>query len=289
VTWLPAEGAVVDRGQTLYGVAGRPIPLLIGDQPFGRQLAQGVSGHDVQELEQNLITLGDGAGLVADGKFAAADAAAVSRWQRSLGVPATGVVNPGDAVVLPGPVRVEQLKTGLGASIQASAPVMAATSMDRVVNVNLDANLQSLAHAGDPVEVTLPDGGRTVTGKVISVAQVATPTQPSAQPSSSGTGAPAATVAVTIGLDDPSAAGSLDQAPVTVSIISRSAKNALTVPISALLAQQDGGYAVEVADGTAGTRMVPVQTGLFDDQDSLVQVSSPDLREGQRVVVPSLS
>jgi hypothetical protein len=289
VTWLPAEGSAVDRGQPLYDVAGRPIPLFTGDQPFGRPLKQGVGGHDVQELEQNLVALGYGRGLAADGSFTSADAAAVSRWQQALGAPATGVVNPGDAVVLPGAVRVEQLKTSLGSSIQAGAPVMVATSTAQVVNVSLDANLQSQAHVGDPVEVTLPDGGRTVNGKVTSVARVATPTQPSPGTASSGSGEPSATVAVTIGLDDPAAGGALDQAPVTVSIISQSVKGALTVPISALLAQQSGGSAVEVVDAGGHTRLVPVQTGLFDDQDSLVQVSSTALREGEKVEVPSLS
>lgn len=289
VTWLPDEGTVIDQGQALYGVAGRPIPLLTGDQPFGRKLEPGVSGHDVQELEQNLIALGYGGGLTADGSFTGADTAAVDRWQRALGVPVTGTVDDGDAVVLPGSARVEQLKTSLGSSIGPGAPVLVATSTAQVVNVDLDANLQSLVHDGDPVEITLPNGGKTVSGKVTSVAQAATPTQPSAAPGQSGSGEPAATVAVTIALDDPAAGANLDQAPVTVSIISQSAKNALTVPISALLAQPDGGYAVEVVDSSGATRLVPVQTGLFDDQDSLVQVTGSGVREGDRVVVPTLS
>jgi hypothetical protein len=59
----------------------------------------------------------------------------------------------------------------------------------------------------------------------------------------------------------------------------------LAVPITALNALSGGGYEVVVVDG-AGTRRVPVQTGLFDDSAALAEVSGPDLAEGQRVRVP---
>ena len=54
-------------------------------------------------------------------------------------------------------------------------------------------------------------------------------------------------------LTDPNAAGTLDQAPVTVNITTSTVKNALVVPVGALLAQSSGGYAVEVV-GAGNTR-----------------------------------
>ena len=54
-------------------------------------------------------------------------------------------------------------------------------------------------------------------------------------------------------LTDPEAAGTLDQAPVTVNITTGTAPNALAVPVTALLAQSSGGYVVEVV-GARGTR-----------------------------------
>jgi multidrug efflux pump subunit AcrA (membrane-fusion protein) len=87
-------------------------------------------------------------------------------------------------------------------------------------------------------------------------------------------------------LTDPGAAGTLDQAPVTVNITTGDAPNVLAVPVTALLAQSSGGYVVEVV-GVGGTRRyVPVRTGLFDDASGLVQVSGA-LTPGQRVVVPA--
>lgn len=281
VTWLPAPGEVISRGQTLYKVNRQPIPLFYGGEPLSRQLSEGVSGDDVQELEENLLALGyaNSSNLKADGSYGTADTSAVKRWQQGVGVPATGIVKPGDVVVLPGSVRVSELKTSVGATISQGAAVMTATSTTRIVQVNLDASLQALVKEGDPVEVSIPNGN-TTTGKVQSVARVATPAASSSSPP---------TVAVTISLDDPNATGTLDQAPVTVSIISETAKGVLAVPIASLLAKQGGGYIVEVIDEQGHTHFAQVKVGLFDDQDGLVAVSGGGVSAGTRVVVPSIS
>jgi multidrug efflux pump subunit AcrA (membrane-fusion protein) len=92
------------------------------------------------------------------------------------------------------------------------------------------------------------------------------------------------TIPVQVKLTDPGAAGTLDQAPVTVSITTGTAPNALAVPVTALLAQSSGGYVVEVAGAGSTRRYVPVRPGLFDDASGLVQVSGA-LTPGQRVVV----
>jgi hypothetical protein len=87
---------------------------------------------------------------------------------------------------------------------------------------------------------------------------------------------------------DPRATGTWDQAPVQVGITTDSVPDALVVPITALLAQSGGGYAVEVAGaGTNNNHLIPVSLGLFDDADGLVQVTGPGLAAGQQVVVPS--
>jgi multidrug efflux pump subunit AcrA (membrane-fusion protein) len=91
---------------------------------------------------------------------------------------------------------------------------------------------------------------------------------------------------VTVTLTDPKAAGSLDQAPVTVNITTGSASNVLVVQVGALIAQAAGGYAVEVVGAGNSRRLVKVTVGpIFDDTDGLVQVTG-NLRPGERVVVP---
>jgi multidrug efflux pump subunit AcrA (membrane-fusion protein) len=91
---------------------------------------------------------------------------------------------------------------------------------------------------------------------------------------------------VQVRLTDPRAAGTLDQAPVTVNITTATAKNVLVVPVDALLAQSARGYVVEVVGPGNTRRWVPVTPGIFDDADGLVQVTGA-LTPGQRVVVPA--
>jgi hypothetical protein len=282
VTWLPGIGDVIDRGQPVYRANGAPIPLLFGDEPLSRPLAEGVSGHDVLELELNLLALGyaSSGNLRSDGSFTAADAAAVERWQLALGVPATGVVNEGDAVVLPRAARVTHLQVAIGAAISSGTPVLSASSTARQVVVELDAAEQSQVEVGDRVTIALPSR-KTAPGTVTAVSTVAVQPAPSAQGSGSSS---APTVEVDVTPTDPAATGRIDQAPVEVSITTATVADAFGVPVTALLAQAGGGYAVEVAGD--GGRLLPVTLGLFDDADGLVQVSGPGLAAGLRVVVP---
>jgi multidrug efflux pump subunit AcrA (membrane-fusion protein) len=73
---------------------------------------------------------------------------------------------------------------------------------------------------------------------------------------------------------------------VTVYITSATARDALVVPVTALLARSPGGYAVEVAGPGTARRWVAVTPGIFDDNSGLVQVTGA-LTPGQRVVVAS--
>jgi hypothetical protein len=102
----------------------------------------------------------------------------------------------------------------------------------------------------------------------------------------SGTAA-AATIPVTATLARPAAAGTLDQAPVTVNITTATSSGpVLAVPVGALLAQAPGGYVVEVVGPGSTRRYLPVLPGIFDDADGLVQVTGA-LTPGQSVVVPA--
>ena len=64
-------------------------------------------------------------------------------------------------------------------------------------------------------------------------------------------------------------------------------KSALSVPVTALVGRSGGGFAVEVVRAGERRDLVAVQLGLFDTGDGRVQVEG-DLREGDRVAVPSL-
>jgi hypothetical protein len=275
VTWLPAAGRVIRQGGVLFRVDnGTPVFLLYGRVPAWRALSEGVRGADVRQLNRALVALGYASSSELDPGseyFSAGTAWALEELQAHLGLPRTGTLPLGQAVFLPSAIRVTAVTARLGAA--AAGTVLAATSARRVVTIALDAAQQSEVKAGDKVRVTLPDG-RAAPGVVASVGKVAT-------------GGANPTVTVTVRLAHPKVAGTLDQVPVTVSITTASVKNALVVPVTALIARASGGYAVEEVTAAGRHHLVPVSLGLFDDADGLVQVTGAGLAAGQRVVVPA--
>jgi hypothetical protein len=277
LTWLPSAGQVIGQGQVLYRTDnGVPVVLLYGKVPAWRALGEGVSGADVTQLNHDLVRLGyaSRADISALGwdYYSWETAYAVQLVEEHAGVSSpSGSLSLGSVVFEPTALRVSQATGSLGGP--ASGPVLAATSDRHVVTIALDAAQQSQVRAGDAVAVTLPDGSSTP-GVITSVGKVA-----------SGSGS-SATIAVTVKLTHPAAAGSLDEAPVTVEITTGSVSDALTVPVGALLAQASGGYAVEVIGARGTRRLVPVTVGIFDDSAGLVQVTGA-LTPGQRVVVPA--
>ena len=279
-TALPSEGQTITRGQSVYSLDGRPVPLFYGTTIPYRALYLGVSnGPDVAELQENLIALGFGSGISVSGHFGAATKADVEAWQRSLGLPATGVVALGDFAVEPGPLLVTTVTATLGEAAMGGSSVLSASGTEHVVSIDLDANLAPDVKAGDSVAITLPDNS-VISGTVSSVGTVAT--------TPAGNTGASPTVPVTVTLAHSALAGNLDQASVNVSITTQSVSNALTVPVDALLALSGGGYAVEEVSSTGVHQLVPVTLGLFDDAAGLVQVSGSGLAAGQRVVVPAL-
>jgi peptidoglycan hydrolase-like protein with peptidoglycan-binding domain len=284
ITWLPAVGAVVHRGQRLYAVDGAPVVLLYGNTPAYRTLSEGMTGADVRELNKNLIALGyttrasvlaAGLGL---GYYSAATAAALETYQTALGITSpTGSLTLGQAVFLPTSAKITELETGIvtGAPAAPGTALLTATSTTPVATIDLNTSQEGEIKTGDHVGITLPDGTYTP-GVVTSVGKVATT-------NASGT----TSVTVLVSLTHPQAAGGLSQAPVTVSVTTGSVSNVLVVPVDALLARSSGGYAVEVI-GPHGHHLVPVSVGMFDDAAGLVQVSGSGLAAGQRVVVPAL-
>lgn len=281
LTWLPPPGRVIRQGQALYQTGnGSPAVLLYGRVPDWRALGEGLTGADVSQLNHDLVALGDadGAGISALGwdYFSWETAAGVRKLQSHLRVlPQSGSLSLGSVVFEPEALRIARVTGVLGGP--AAGPVLAATSDRHVVTVPLDVSQQGEVKAGDKVTVTLPDG-RTTPGAVSSVGQVAT--------TSASGGNTTTTIPVQVELTDPHVAGTLDQAPVIVNITTASVRNALVVPVGALVARSPGGYAVELAGPSNTRRWVPVTPGIFDDASGLVQVSGA-LRPGERVVVPA--
>ena len=281
-TAVPAAGQVIRQGQVLYRVDGSPVLLLYGRVPAYRSLSEGMTGADVRQLNSDLMALGYASRAEFDPAsdyFGAETASAVEELQDRLGVSLTGGVSLGQVVFLPSAIRVTTVPAFPGGLAAPGSPALTASSTTPQVTVALEAAQQSSIQAGDGVVITLPDL-RTTPGVVTSIGTVAT----AASPGQGSSGSPAATIPVQVRMLDPASAAGLDQAPVQVSITLATARNALAVPVTALLATTSGGYLLEIPGPAGRDRFVPVSLGLFDDAAGLVQVTGPGLEAGQKVV-----
>ena len=276
LTWLAPSGSTVERGQPLYEVDGRKVPLFFGDRPAWRPLGPDTSGTDVKQLKQNLVALGYAtAGSLGTGDaWTAATTEAVKRWQKAAGLDQDGVVDLGEVVFLPGAVIVSSQSGHLGEDARPGGEVLTATPAAPLVTVKLDASKRNVVAAGDGVDIELP-GGKRIRGTVASVG-----TSAASSGGGGGGGGGNPEVAVTITPDG--STDGLDGSPVDVYVTRQKAENVLAVPVGALLALAEGGYGVEQADDH---KLVAVETGLF--ADGMVEVRGNGLQPGTKIVVPA--
>jgi peptidoglycan hydrolase-like protein with peptidoglycan-binding domain len=263
ITWLPAAGTVVARGQQIARVDDEPIVLLYGALPAYRELKKSTTGNDVLQFERNLAALGYG-GFTVDDTYSALTVAAVKRWQHDLGVPETGTVAADAVVVVAHAVRVTRRLVRPGAASPADVLTVGGTT--RVVTASFPENEAGWADRGAKVTLLLPDGG-TVDGEVSSANLGVTDSAP--------------TVRVTVRVADGKRL--TDAGKVVVRHVAQRHRHVLAVPVGALLALAEGGYGVEAVEhGRA--RVVAVRTGMF--ADGLVEVTGSGLRAGTVVRVP---
>jgi multidrug efflux pump subunit AcrA (membrane-fusion protein) len=143
---------------------------------------------------------------------------------------------------------------------------------------------QRLAELGDNVVVTFPDGTEAA-GEITSVGSVATAGGNSAVGLSGGSQATESWIPVVVTLNEPGLAEPWDSEVVDVSFAANRANDVLTVPVTALLALAEGGYAVEVFGSDNTRRLVAVDTGLF--AQGRVEVTGDGISAGTLVIVPT--
>jgi hypothetical protein len=279
VTGVTAAGTVVEQGETLYSVDLQPAVLLNGTVPAFRDLSiDSEAGADIAQLEHALVDLGYGKGITVDQTYTSATAAAVKRWETALGrFEPDGTVSLGDVVFRPGAVRISAVTAAVGTQVKAGSNVLDATSTTKVVTAQVSADAAHRLSIGTAVQLELPDGTRT-TGKIATIGTETTSSQ-------DGPGG-GSTVAVTIALDDPAVAAGFDSGTVKIVVERSRVDRATAVPVTALLALTEGGYAVQVVDSTApsGYRLVGVKVGTY--ADDFVQVTGTGIEPGVKVLVP---
>jgi hypothetical protein len=278
VTKLPAVAAVAARGEPLYWVDGHPVPVFFGDTPLYRLLDKpDIEGPDVAVVAANLAELGYPVGARAKDPTKARTnptlLASLKKWQEKIGMDPTGTLAPGQVVVLGGPVRVNSVTAQLGDPV--AGELLTVTATTKVVTMPVEAGEVSRISTGMPVMVVRPDGKQVPA----TVASVSTTVTGGGDDKAQTTGPPKVEVIVTP--TDQQAVADLDSAAVQVTVTVDVHKGVLAVPVGALVALREGGYAVQRPDGT----YLPVTTGMFSRE--LVEISGKGVSEGMTVVTTS--
>ena len=298
ITSIAAPGTAVTTGTVLFWQNGHPVVAIEGDASTTPALTRDLStdadnGVDVKLLEAMLVAGGfdpDGA-VVIDDEFDDATAAAVQRWWGSLGLAADAAditVPAGSFVVVPGGLFTGTALVADGTVPVGDAIVLSLTTAAREVTTSAPIGDDTFA-MGAAIDVEFPDG-TVSTGTVVEVGTVAVNSDnvPGSTP----------TVSITLHVADiPATVDDFVQIPVTLRVVSEQVTDAFVVPVSALVALAEGGYAVEVVTGGAtgdttggsapapATTLIAVEPGLF--ADGFVSITGDQVKAGLQVVVPS--
>jgi membrane fusion protein, multidrug efflux system len=269
LTGLLDVGATASRGVVLYTADAQPVIALIGDLPAWRTLREGADdGADVRQLEENLVALGYGAGLVVDETFTSATAAAVRTWETDLGRDAPdGEVSLGDVVFLTAPGDVLGHEAAVRDSLGVGSPVLTIGSAQRVVVADVDSIDAGGWTAGSTVEVEWADATRSE-GTVFGLGREVTDGY--------------VELIVAIGAGDTGAGERRSGAAATITLVDTRRDGAIAVPIAAVV-DDAGSPAVRVAQADVRDHLVPVETGLV--ADGWVEITA-GLDSGEKVRLP---
>ena len=189
--------------------------------------------------------------------------------------------SPTNAYASKTPIIVGSYVNDVGSAVVLNSPLYNISSIGIEVVFQVDATDQETVSLGDSVEIELPTDERVPT-VITFIDQVVTQTQAGEF------------IEVTLEVLNPEEIEAYDQAPVKVFVTTEISENVLYVPVNALLALAEGGYALEVYDGAldtgtfegesgVDTSYVAVEIGVFTD--GFVEVKG-NISEGQIVVVP---
>jgi hypothetical protein len=267
LTALPTVGTIIENAGIVAEVDGRPVIALFGAVPMWRDLGPSVTdGKDVLHLEFALAALGyaEAHDLTVDDDWTSATTAAVKAFQEDHGQDDDGTVQLGEIVWIDGPARVGSVGGVLGQD--AGEAAIELTAAAQTVHLDVPVEDADLVPQDAAVQVELPSGER-LDGTVSALG--------AAETAEDGSATLPVDVTVNGGSSIP------DGLPVAVVITTVAAEGVLAVPVEAVLALAEGGYALEVADGSGATRLVGVELGVF--ADGLVQVTG-DIAAGDQVV-----
>jgi peptidoglycan hydrolase-like protein with peptidoglycan-binding domain len=265
VTGARPLGAVIDFGESLIEIDDRRVFLVEGDVPMFRDLeltSPRVAGDDVAQLQRFLIAQGfdrDGT-LEVDGVFDGDTRRAVVDWQEATWQQKTGRVTRSDMVFNPEPLRIAS-EQRIGSMFEQ----LDVTAWEPTVTVEVANRDRQLLTVGTPVTIEFGDG-TAVDGTVSEQISV---------PQDDGTTQARSTI-------EPNGDVPGETGQVTIAVDATLASDVMIVPVGALLALAEGGYAVELVDGSGSSHLVGVDIGEILDGKAEV---SGALQVGDTVLV----
>jgi peptidoglycan hydrolase-like protein with peptidoglycan-binding domain len=237
-------GTTLRNGDVIATIDDQVVVWLDGDVPAWREMSQGDEGVDVLQLETALAALGFNADndVTVDEEYTSATASMVKDWQSSLGVEATGRVGLGTVIFGGARTRVASTAAGIGDSITDGAALVALGSTDHYAVLEAAPAEAVTLRVGDPAAVQLPD--RTdIEGSIVSI--------------TSGSD----TWQITVAFDSTVEFPATDVSNVEMSWDHDVVDGVLTVPSSALLRLDSGGYVVDVVNDDGSLTPTPVTIG----------------------------
>lgn len=275
VTSAPAQDDIVRPGDELIRINDRPVTLAEGSVPLYRELRRigrfeldeagdklGLQeGEDVAQLQRFLLSKGfdDEERLEADGIFGITTERAVKAWQKDIGVPATGKVDRSQLVFVDGPLRVE------------SAPDVG-MRFDQVTvgavtpSIELEVTSRQRPFFTEGTRVSIESDAGEAAGLVTE-----------AKRTTGADGSARHAVKVEFVAEAPTDVETTDVVSTRVL-----AENVTTVPVRALVALAEGGWAVQVE---ADDRLQLTAVELGTVVDGMAEIDG--LEEGTLVVVPA--
>ncbi|MFP7707715.1 peptidoglycan-binding protein [Trueperella sp. LYQ141] len=269
LTFLAASGEF-KTGDVLYKVDGREVLALPGTVPFYRDLARGISGEDVAQLNVALRELGFSPDEGSE--FGARTQSAVRQWQESRGHSVTGSIMLGEVIAipaLPAALTFDPTAHILGASLGGGEPMFKMRQGEPQFKVVLTAHQSTMIGADVPIVISYQDLtwhgiiGQATTGEDGQITAPVTPAEGTSICAQDCGRLPASAAVNLTGL---------------VTIVPQ--QSGLTVPVSALQLESGGNVYVMRRAGSADEK-VPVK--LLGSQDGVALITG--VNDGDEVLI----
>lgn len=250
-------GEPITTGDLLFELSGQPVVAVETEIPFYRDLSVGVSGDDVELLEQNLVAVG----LLekANSDFDDDTSTAVRSLFERYGL-STDSFRLRNIRSIPPNVQVTGITRGLGEVVEPDSPILTVTSSDLAISCVVPPSVP--VKEGEPALLQL--GTADVEG---TLSQIQEPD-------------PSGFIPVTFTpLDTLSAVDTSGQLELVIEVES-SGEEVLSVPVGALFENPSGGFEVRrVTD----ERVEPVPIKIGTVASGFVEVLTESLEEGDEV------